>query len=58
MQGASQWIASKDRSPRKSPSLRLCSPLHWHWEQHALELPNKIGISCEHYFIVQRIYDG
>jgi hypothetical protein len=48
----------KDRLPRKSPSLRLCSPLHWHWEQHALELPNKIGISCEHYFIVQRIYDG
>jgi hypothetical protein len=25
---------------------------------HALELPNKIGMSREHYFIVQRAYDG
>lgn len=25
---------------------------------HALELPNKIGMSGEHYFIVQRAYDG
>jgi hypothetical protein len=25
---------------------------------HALELPNKIGLSREHYFIVQRSYDG
>jgi hypothetical protein len=25
---------------------------------HALELPNKIGMSGEHYFIVQRVYDG
>jgi hypothetical protein len=25
---------------------------------HALELPNKIGLSQEHYFIVQHIYDG
>jgi hypothetical protein len=25
---------------------------------HALELPNKIGMVREHYFIVQRAYDG
>lgn len=25
---------------------------------HALELPNKIGMSREHYFIMQRAYDG
>ncbi|MEZ5935366.1 MAG: DUF1772 domain-containing protein [Alphaproteobacteria bacterium] len=25
---------------------------------HALELPNKIGMTREHYFIVQRAYDG
>jgi hypothetical protein len=25
---------------------------------HALELPNKIDMSREHYFIVQRVYDG
>jgi hypothetical protein len=25
---------------------------------HALEMPNKIDMSREHYFIVQRIYDG
>lgn len=25
---------------------------------HAFELPNKIGLSREHYFIVQRVYDG
>lgn len=25
---------------------------------HALELPNKIGLDREHYFIVQRNYDG
>jgi uncharacterized membrane protein len=25
---------------------------------HALELPNKIGMSREHYFIVQRAYNG
>lgn len=25
---------------------------------HALELPNKIGVSREHYFIMQRAYDG
>ena len=40
-------------SSSSSPRLALGGAL-----AHALELPNKIGMSREHYFIVQRAYDG